>query len=149
MVRSARSRVLALHVLPLVLAVAPLQGLAGQVRSGVATVELRAVALPGARFEPREPGPALGLPFSISVNAPYRLEIRRPESPGRGDPIPLRLRTSAGVEEELLPGGRTVWQADGPIGAVPLEALRQSLPPPGLDAAGPQVVVYLLVAPVI
>ena len=132
-------------VLLLGLSVSRADGVAAQDRSGVATVRLTAFAAPGARLEPLASASTVGAPFSVRVNAPYRLEVRRLAASTAGsDPAHVTIQTRAGVEQRLMPGGRIVW-TEGAPGLVPLEAL--SLPAAGLEGGDSDLVVYVVVAP--
>jgi hypothetical protein len=133
-------------VLPLGLFVSQADGLAAQVTSGVATVRLTAFAAPEARLEPLASASTVGAPFRVRVNAPYRLEVRRLAASTAGsNPAHVIIRTRAGVEERVMPGGRVVW-TEGAPGLVPLEDL--SLPAAGLEGGDSDLVVYVVVAPV-
>jgi hypothetical protein len=94
-----------LITLAIALSLAPLERAEAQTRSAVATVRLTAIVPPGASFRP-----ALGL----TVNAPYRVEVRRTGGPnitlmddGRAGLVPLKaVRDSveaAGLEDDGLP----------------------------------------------
>ena len=100
-----------------------------QVRSAIATVQLTAVVPPGVRFGPASgsgvvPSGSTGTSsqaFSLTVNAPYRLQVRRAWGsggsapgailtlPAERRPAPLRLEAvrerieAAGLGDEGLP----------------------------------------------
>lgn len=126
-----------LPAVALVLASAP-EGAAAQVRSNLATVQLTVTALPGASFRPAaatvgvvgSASSGIGsIGSGLAVNAPYRLQVRRPavssSSPkGLG---PLRVRTTDGREHELSPGSTITLVAEGRPGPVQLQMVSEVL----------------------
>jgi hypothetical protein len=114
---------------PFVAASAVPRTAAAQVHSTVASVNLIATVPAGVSFVPApaavQGGSAVQPPFSLAVNAPYRLQVRTALSPGAAVTLP----------------------SDGRPGLLELDRVRGSLEAVGINAAAFPVTVELIITP--